>query len=155
MKRHTQQDKKILYSHTDNKEFIRILKKIYGTGKLGMIDESSFSHKAIDLVICNNRMELLDTCISLCGYLHCPLMIVDHKIRPEHLNASAITKPAITHYKTAISKSIAESWVECDAVIGVDISNPKQTDAWKQAIEDIIQKPYKVKNYEEKYSNTH
>ena len=154
IKRNTQTEKKILYSHTDNKAFVRMLKKVCGAGKIGIIDESAFTHRGIDLVICNNRLELLDTCTSLCGYLHCPLMIVDHKIRPEHLHASSIVQPAITHCKVAISRPIAESWVECDAVLGTDITNPNQMTAWENTMEDIIKQTYKESNYEEKYSDT-
>ncbi len=153
VKRNTQTENKILYSHTDNKVFIRMLKAVYGAGRTAIIDESAFSHKGIDLVICNNRLELLDTCISLCGYLHCPLMVVDHKVRPEHLPSSSIVKPAITHYKVALTQPIAESWMECDAVLGTDMTNPKQVESWKSAIEDIIKQTYKVNNYEKKYSD--
>ena len=64
-----------------------------------------------------------------------------------------ITKPAITHFKVAINKQIAESWMECDAVLGTDISNPKHIESWKNTIEDVIKQTYKVSNYEEKYSD--
>jgi len=152
-KKNTQTENKILYSHTDNKIFVKMLRKIFNAERVGIIDESAFANKGIDLIICNNRLELFETCISLAGYLHCPLMIVDHKLRPEHVHISMITKPAITHFKVALNKQIAESWMECDAVLGTDISNPKHIESWKNTIEDVIKQTYKVSNYEEKYSD--
>ena len=137
--------KNILYSHSDNKPFIKILNSIYGSSNVATIEESIFSHKNIDLIICNNRLDILDTCIGLCYYYHSPLLIVDHKPKPDNLNISQVPEPQITHYQISISETIGMSWGKeaCNEVIEININN---IEMWEKAINNILQKTFKAKN---------
>jgi hypothetical protein len=136
----------LIYSHSDNKTFIRLLKQIYGSGSICLLEESIFAHRNINLIICNNRVDILDTCISLCHYFHSPLLIIDHKIKPSHLNPNQIYIPNITHRQIAIGNEIAQSWGYeiYDDILDLDITDSKNVDMWKKAIDDISMKPFKI-----------
>lgn len=144
--KHTQPKINILYSHSDNKEFIKILKTIYGNDSVVLLEESIFSHKGIDLIICNNRLESLDMCVALCYYFHTPLLIVDHKPKPDHLHSSQISVPKITHYEIAINQQIVDTWGSnlYNSIIDTDMSNPENIQQWKSCIDDIVNMPFKT-----------
>lgn len=139
-------DINILYSHTDNKQFIKLLTHIYGYGRVALLEESIFAHKGIGLVICNNRLDNLDTCINLCHYFHTPLLIVDHKPKPDHLHYSQIFIPNITCYQIAIGSNIANSWNTdmYNAILDIDITDPENIALWKNNIDTIFQEPFKI-----------
>jgi len=144
--KNTNADINILYSHSDNKAFIKLLKSIYGSNHIALLEESVFAHKSIDLIICNNRLDILEGCLSLCNYLHVPLLIVEHKIKPEHLHISQIISPNITHHTVAISNEIARSWgVESfNEIIDIDITDTKSINSWKKTIDNKTKKPFKI-----------
>ena len=62
-KKNTQTENKILYSHTDNKIFVKMLRKIFNAERVGIIDESAFANKGIDLI--NSTYTLLHILSSL------------------------------------------------------------------------------------------
>ena len=143
-----------MYSHTDNKDFVKILKGIYDAENVIPIQDSIFSHKPVNLVICNNRLDVIQECVGLCYYYHSPLLIVDHKNKPEH---AEIVKPNITNYQISISNNIAKSWGPdlCDQKIEINLYDSKNLEEWKQAIDNILNQPFKVKRqvYEKEYSD--
>lgn len=139
-------EKHILYSYLDNKIFIKMLNNIYGHSNVSLLEESVFSHKNINLIICNDRLEKLETCIALCHYFHVPLLIVDHKSRPEHVHPNQIGTPKITHASIAIDDNIAESWGTKlhDHVINIDITKSQNLKQWENVINNISEQPYKI-----------
>ena len=144
--RNTQiQHPNIMYSYSEDKEFPKILKKIFGHPHVCVIEESIFAHMKFDLIICNNKLDVLERCLALCYYFHCPLLIVDHKPKPEHLHISKVPVPEISYYQIATDTHIANSWGAdmYHDVICVDGSNPKCLEAWKQSIIKISQQPFK------------
>jgi hypothetical protein len=139
--------KNILYSHTDNKTFIKMLNNIYGASHVATIDESIFGHKNIDLIICNNRLDSLETCIALSYYYHSPLLIVDHKPKPDSLNISQVTQPQITCYQISINEGIAQSWGcnACNEMLEISIDNQDNIKKWETSINNILAQIFKVK----------
>lgn len=135
----------IMYSYSEDKEFPKILKKIFGHSNVCVIEESIFSHMKFDLVICNNKLDVLERCLSLCYYFHCPLLIVDHKPKPEHLHINKVPVPEILYYQIATNQHIANSWGAdmYHNIIGVDISNQQCLEAWEQSIRQISKQPFK------------
>jgi hypothetical protein len=147
LQKHTNNKINFLYSHSDNKAFIKLLHRIYGSGSVSLLEESVFAHKNINLIICNNRLDILETCVSLCHYFHSPLLIVDHKIKPTHININQVYTPNISYYQIAIGNDIALSWGHemYDHILKIDITDSNNIDMWKKAIDDIAMQPFKVK----------
>lgn len=153
--RNTNKDINILYSHSDNKPFIKLLTHIYGFNRVALLEESIFAHKNVDLIICNNRLDTLDTCINLSHYFHVPLLIIDHKPKPENINNSQIMLPDTTYFQIAINDNIANSWNAdmYNAVLEIDITNPENIALWKKYIENIIKEPFKIIETNETHEN--
>jgi hypothetical protein len=147
--KNTTQKINILYSHTDNKSFIKLLNIIVGSDHAALLEDSSFAHKHVNLIICNNKLDILDTCLALCYYFHVPLLIVDHKPRPDSLHLAENVVPNITHKYIAINQAVSNSWNTNgnnihESVIDTDISNPNNIALWKSEITDIANQPFKI-----------
>lgn len=143
----------ILCSHTDNRDFTKLLTKIVGSDNLSGLDNSIFAHKPINLVICNNRLEALDRCISLCMYFHCPLLVVDHFINTNKANENSIQIPNVTHLLIAINNAVANSWNidHYHAICDTDPSNNTSIENWSQIITTLCLQPLKeIKRINEK-----
>lgn len=136
----------ILYSYSENKGFIKLLNRIYGASNVSLLDDSIFAHKSVDLIICNNRIDILDMCIDLCHYFHCPLLIVDHKAKPFNVQIDNKHKIPITSRQVAINQNIAKSWGHkiFDEIIETDIANTNNISSWKNLIDDISNHTFKV-----------
>ena len=82
----------------------------------------------------------------MCNYFHSPLLIVDHKIKPNNLQYNKTILPKITHYKIAINENVARSWgiENFDKIIETDITNSKNIDLWKEKINHISNQTFKV-----------
>ena len=153
-------EKHILYSHTENLEFVRFLNKAVDENTyVHPLDNGVFAHHTFDLVICNDRLNSLDRCIHLCLYFHCPLLVVDHYIKPSTTRPDEIMFPNTTYVMVATNKSIAQSWGgdHYHGVMGTDITKPEDIKIWRDAIYKTINQPFKEieKNDEQKqYSYT-
>jgi len=158
LSQHKNKNKKILYSYTDNKDFIKLLSKVVGNDNIAPLEDSIFSHSPISLIICNNKQEVLEKCIALCLYFHCSLLIVDHMIKPSRLSDMDILFPGITHFNIAINSSVASSWGEdhYHAIANIDIADKNSIHAWTQIIHQASSQPFKQikKPHETKYSHT-
>jgi len=141
----TNNEKNILYSYTDNKDFIKLLNKAYGQEHVALLDDSAFSHRAINLIICNNKIEILDVCVQLAYYFHVPLLIIDHKVKPANMQIDKHEDILITHRNVAINKMIAQSWGnKTHEVIGTDYTDTEDILKWTNLIDTIIKEPFKV-----------
>lgn len=136
----------ILYSYSENKGFIKLLNRIYGASSVSLLDDSIFAHQSVDLIICNNRIDILDMCIDLCHYFHCPLLVVDHKSKPFNVQIDNKHKIPITNRQVAINQNIAKSWGNkiFDEIIETDIANTNNVSSWKNLIDDISNNTFKV-----------
>lgn len=125
----------IVSTHCENKQFLRFLKKICG-GSVLDIDNTTYSHIPISLVVCNNKTEYLNKCLSICQYFHAPLLIVEHKEKPDFVNIYKIQKPLITNIQVALNNRVAQSWNSEDFhhVIDFDITSHKNIKRWKEIV---------------------
>lgn len=139
----------VCYSHTDNISLIKILTKILGKSSVIKSEDSIYSHKCIDIVICNNKIENLDKSISLAFYFHCPLLIIDHAPKQNALH-NFFTPPNITYFQAALSKPIANSWGmdEYHYIFDLDITNESCRQKLFSSLEHISQTKFKVNQNE-------
>lgn len=136
----------ILYSHTDNRMFIQFFEKIIGDGHLSSFDDSIFAHTSVDLIICNNKIDALEKSVQLSHYFHCPLLIIDHHIKPEYIQASKILIPKITYLQIAVNLKIAHSWGidQYHDVIDIDITNQSCVNKWNTIINNLSEQTFKM-----------
>lgn len=98
----------ILWTNCDSTIFKNFLQK---TLKCNLVefDYTYFGGYDVDMVLCNNRIMHLDKCIESAIFFHCPLIIVDHDIKPSinMENKSFNFDPVL---QIAISDDIYHSW---------------------------------------------
>ena len=134
----------VVSTYCENRQFIKFLQHLCG-GILLDAENSVYSHIPISLIVCHNRIESLDKSLFLCQYYHAPLLIIDHKERPEFVNVNKIQKPLITNVQVALSNKIAKSWIVEDFhnVLDFNINNDDNIKRWKQILFNLVSSPFK------------
>lgn len=133
----------IASSKIDDTYFNRYLKNIYPESIVYSFDSTYYGNMEPSIVICNDRVSDLERSIDLCKYFHCPLLIVDHKLKSDlitnKISNEFIISPIV---QVALSKNIHLSWNRIhDYVLELDDSNiPK----WKNIIYNLCKQIFKI-----------
>jgi hypothetical protein len=129
----------ILWTNCDSIMFKNFLQK---TLKCNLVDfdYTYFGGYNIDIVLCNNRLMYLDKCIESAIFFHCPLIIVDHDVKPsmnienKNFNFSPVLQ-------IATSEEIYKSWNKiADMVLPYRSNDKSLTDKWLSELNNLKRK---------------
>lgn len=129
----------ILWTHCDNSIFKNFLQKTLNFN-IVEFDDTYFGGANIDIVLCNNRMMYLDKCIESAKFFHCPLMIVDHDIKPK-INIENEKFDISPVLQIASSNEIYHSWNKiANIVLSYNSSNQDLQKEWLKQFKNLKNK---------------
>jgi len=137
----------IIMTHCDNRYFEQFLKNILPTySNILSLEDSLFGNNVPDMIICNNKINHLDKCGSLSYFLHCPILIIDHDIKPSFIDKDIIEYQSNSVYNLAINNDIYNSWGKThNMVLGFDLSDKKSIEKWRNLLYSISKIPFNLK----------
>ena len=115
------------------------------------MEESTFGNLAIDLIVCHNKINYLDKCGKISYFFHCPILVIDHDIKPKFIDKDIIEHQSDSIYSIALNSQIYNSWQQKhNTVLDFDITNQESIDLWKNLLYQISKTPFSLKEKEYK-----
>jgi len=132
----------ILWIPSDNRYYEKFMSSL-GLN-LFSVNDIYFGQFIPDLIISNNKMNHLETVVSLCHYHHCNLILVDHEPKSDMIDITKLKSKleALPNvYQIAVSENIKRSWPDIhNQVIGFDSDNDRTS--WLDIIHTIRNKKF-------------
>lgn len=100
-----------------------------------------------NIIICNNKVDFYNECLSVSRKLHLPVLLIDHTMKNPIFDNEKIKSfdrfPCMHHI--CISKSISDSWLLKDVqILSYDINNKDNISIWKNLIYQTSKKIFKA-----------
>lgn len=147
----------IISSPCDNKGFNLFLSHIVPkNSNILDLDDTIFGNVIPDLILCNNKINYLDKCGHLSFFFHCPMLIIDHDIKPSFIDKDIIDSQSNSVYSLAINNQIYSSWGKThNLVLGFDIRDNNNIKQWRNLFYQISKLTFdlKQKTYNEAKEN--
>jgi hypothetical protein len=129
----------ILWTPTDHSLFKTFISSCFSAVNFYEFDQTYFGFVDIDIIICNNRISYLEKCIELAKYIHCPLLVVDHDIKPANITIENNTIPISSVEQIALNQKIKSSWNNVqDKILSYDLIKRSSKDEWNHIIYSLI-----------------
>lgn len=137
----------IISTYCENKRFDHFLKHILPLdSNLLSFEDSLFGNNLPDLIICNNKINHLEKCGNLSYFFHCPILIIDHDIKPSFVEKDIIAHQSTSVYSLAINNNIYNSWGKThNLVLDFNISDEKNILQWQNLLYQISKIPFNLK----------
>jgi hypothetical protein len=137
----------IIMTHCDNRYFEQFLRNILPSGSnILNLEDSLFGNNIPDMIICNNKINHLDKCGNLSYFLHCPILIIDHDIKPSFIDKDIIEYQSNSVYSLALNADIYNSWGKIhNLILGFNLSDQQSVEKWRNLLYQISKIPFNLK----------
>lgn len=137
----------IVMTKCDNQKFVDFLSMVLLPGSnILSLEDTLFGNLAVDLIICNNKINYLDDCGYLSYFLHCPILIIDHETKPGLINNNIIEYQSNSIYNIALDHKIFNSWGQRhNLVLKFDPKSKSNIEQWRNVLYQITKIPFSLK----------
>lgn len=134
----------LVLSSTDNKDVYRFFTKVFGKNNVYGLEDTEFLHRPIHLVVCVNKVDMIEKSLHMAYFLHVPIVIIDMSEKPNMLAIQKISPPKMTYLQIATNIEVAKSWGFDDYhdILPMDITNPECIAKWKNTLTNVAQATY-------------
>lgn len=137
----------IVATHCDSKKFEYFLINILNPGSnILSLEDTMFGHVAPDIIICNDKINYLDKCGHLSYFLHCPILIIDHNLKPSFIDKDIIEYQSNSIYSVATNHAIYNSWgQQHNLVLDYILEDNHNIQQWRNLLYQITKIPFSLK----------
>lgn len=140
----------IVSTHCDNRKFQSFLEAlVHKNSHIVSLEDSLYGNCTIDMIICHNKINYLDKCGRLAYFFHCPILVIDHDVKPKFIEKDIVDFQSSSIYNVAINHTVYNSWGSThDLVLNFDINNSQNIETWKNLLYQITKIPFNLKEKE-------
>lgn len=137
----------VIMSHCDNRNFEYFLAQtLPKTSNLLTLEDSLFGNTFPDLIVCNNKINHLEKCGNLSYFFHCPILIIDHDVKPSFIDKDVIEYQSSSIYSVAINQNVYNSWGQKhNLIMNFDLKNNNSIEQWRNLLYQITKIPFSLK----------
>lgn len=136
----------IVMTSCDNKSFdFFIRNKVAKNSTVLSLQDSLFGNIELDIILCNNRISQLEKCMDLSYYFHCPVLVIDHDLKPKSFEDKNPYQSKSV-YGVALDNNIFNSWNRTqNLVLSFNVKDDDNIDQWKNLLYQITKIPFSLK----------
>lgn len=137
----------VIMTHCDNKKFNYFLQRaLPERSNILSLEDSLFGNIAPDIIICNDKINYLDQCGNLSYFLHCPILIIDHNVKPRFIDKDIIEYQSNSIYSVAVNRDVYNSWGQKhNLILGYALEDTNSIDQWHNLLYQISKIPFSLR----------
>lgn len=137
----------IIMGTCENKSFEFFIKKyVVDQGTILSFEDSLFGHLSLDLIVCHNKITQLEKSMDLAYFFHCPVLIIDHDVKPSFIKDDIISFQSNSIYSLALNNDIYNSWGKThNLVLNFNAKDIDNIERWKNLLYQITKIPFNMK----------
>lgn len=137
----------IIMSVAENRAFDLFIKEaLPENSQIYDFKDTLFGNAEIDLILCNNKILHLEKCGSLSYFFHCPILIIDHDIKPKFIEKNIIEYQSNSIYSVALNSTISKSWDSVhNLILDYNFKDKNNLEQWRNLLYQISKIPFSIK----------